>query len=484
MEFKDATAMAEAVRAGQVSPKELVLDTIRKADALNPDINAIISTRYEKALKEADERDFTGKPFAGVPIYLKDLGMDMKDELSASGSILFKDTMASETDYYVQALEDLGFIILGKTNTPEFGFKNISDSKAFGIVNLPFDKSRNAGGSSGAAAALVSAGITLISPASDGGGSIRIPASFNGLIGLKTTRGRIPSGPNPYRRWQGAAVQFAITKSVRDTRNLLHHLQACQLESPFPLPILTEEQLFDGQLSPLKVAYLTKNPDGSELLSEAKQAVLNAVQFLKNQGHELVELESSPIDMKELIGHYYVMNSVETASMFDGIEKHLGRSVTKADMEPMTWAIYQSGQTILAKDYTAMMHVWDDYSAQMAAFHKTFDLLLTPTTHDVAPKHGQINPSPELLGKLANAEKFMSAEQMQLVTEMFSPGLALNPYTPLANLTGQPAISLPTHQTDQGLPLGIQFIAAKGREDLLLDIAEVFENNDKLMVKF
>ncbi|MDT2732102.1 amidase [Streptococcus parauberis] len=482
MEFKDATAMAEAVRAGQVSPKELVLDTIRKADALNPDINAIISTRYEKALKEADERDFTGKPFAGVPIYLKDLGMDMKDELSASGSILFKDTMASETDYYVQALEDLGFIILGKTNTPEFGFKNISDSKAFGIVNLPFDKSRNAGGSSGAAAALVSAGITLISPASDGGGSIRIPASFNGLIGLKTTRGRIPSGPNPYRRWQGAAVQFAITKSVRDTRNLLHHLQACQLESPFPLPILTEEQLFDGQLSPLKVAYLTKNPDGSELLSEAKQAVLNAVQFLKDKGNEVVELESAPIDMKELISHYYVMNSVETASMFAGIEKFLGRPVIKADMEPMTWAIYQSGQMILAKDYTAMMHVWDNYSAIMDVFHKTYDLLLTPTTHDVAPKHGQINPSPQLLEKLANAEKFMPAEQMQLVTEMFRPGLALNPYTPLANLTGQPAINLPTHQTKSGLPLGIQFMAAKGREDILLQVAQLFEDNGKLML--
>lgn len=482
MEFKDATAMAEAVRAGQVSPKELVMDTIRKANALNPDINAIISTRYEKALKEADKRDFTDKPFAGVPIYLKDLGMDMKDELSGSGSILFKDTIASKTDYYVQALEDLGFIILGKTNTPEYGFKNISDSRTFGIVNLPFDKSRNAGGSSGAAAALISAGITVISPASDGGGSIRIPASFNGLIGLKTSRGRIPSGPNPYRRWQGAAVQFAITKSVRDTRNLLYHLQDCQLESPFPLPILTKEELFDSQLPHMKVAYLNKNPDGTDLGSEAKQAVLNAVQFLQDKGYEVVELESAPIDMKELISHYYVMNSVETASMFAGIEKFLGRPVIKADMEPMTWAIYQSGQMILAKDYTAMMHVWDNYSAIMDVFHKTYDLLLTPTTHDVAPKHGQINPSPQLLEKLANAEKFMPAEQMQLVTEMFRPGLALNPYTPLANLTGQPAINLPTHQTKSGLPLGIQFMATKGREDLLLQVAQLFEDNGKLML--
>ncbi|MGT2843853.1 amidase [Streptococcus hongkongensis] len=473
--------MAEAVRTGQVSPRDLVLETIKKANLLNPELNAIVDTRYDKALIEAETRDFKDKPFAGVPIYLKDLGMDMVGELAGSGSKLFKNYKASSSTHYVQALEELGFIILGRSNTPEFGFKNISDSKAFGAVNLPMDKSRNAGGSSGGAAALVSSGISLLAPASDGGGSIRIPASFNGLIGLKTSRGRIPTGPKTYRSWQGAAIQFALTKSVRDTRNLLFHLQACQIESPFSLPMLTAEQLFDVSLPAIKVAYLTKHPDGSECPSEAKNAVLSAVQFLKDQGHQVVELDEAPLDMAQVFENYYVMNSVETAAMFDEIEASLGRPMEKEDMETMTWAIYQSGQRVLAKDYSRLLHEWDHFSKVMADFHQTYDLLLTPTTMDVAPKHGQLDPDAVLLEKLANAENYPGTEQLQLVTEMFKPGQALNPYTSIANLTGQPAISLPSHQTASGLPIGIQLLAAKGREDLLLQVAEIFEQNGRLI---
>lgn len=173
MTFKDATEMAQAVREGRVSPLALVRDTIKKAQALNPELNAITSERFSEALAEAATRDFSGKPFAGVPIFLKDLGQEQEGQLATAGSVLFKDYRASKTDYLVQRLEELGFIILGRSNTPEFGFKNISDSHLHGPVNLPQDKSRNAGGSSGGAAALVSSGITLLAPASDGGGSIQ-----------------------------------------------------------------------------------------------------------------------------------------------------------------------------------------------------------------------------------------------------------------------------------------------------------------------
>ncbi|MGV3060946.1 amidase family protein, partial [Streptococcus hyovaginalis] len=203
--FRDATDMAEAVNNRKVSAKELVLDTIDKVEGLNPDLNAITSTRFEKALMEAETRDFSDKPFAGVPIFLKDLGQEQEGEPSTSGSILFKDYYARQSDYYVERLEALGFIVLGRTNTPEFGFKNISDSRLHGPVNLPDDPTRNAGGSSGGAAAVVASGISPVAAASDGGGSIRIPASFNGLIGLKPTRGRIPVGPGSYRGWQGAS---------------------------------------------------------------------------------------------------------------------------------------------------------------------------------------------------------------------------------------------------------------------------------------
>lgn len=475
-EFLDASDMADAVQKGEISPLELVQDSIRKADALNPKLNAIVSTRYEKALSETQNRDFTGKPFGGVPIFIKDLGQELAGELSTSGSRLFKEYLSPSTDYFVQSLEDLGFIILGKTNTPEFGFKNISDSTANGIVNLPRDLSRNAGGSSGGAAALVAAGVVPLAAASDGGGSIRIPASFNGLIGLKPSRGRIITGPDSYRGWQGASVHFAVTKSVRDTKRLLSLLQVEQLESPYTLKALSEEAIYLGKAEHLKVAYYLKEPDGSELGSDAKAAILEAVAFLKEEGHQVHELDNFPVDHRALVDAYYVMNAVETANMFDKISEGLGREVTKDDMETMTWAIYQAGQGILAKDYSKTLSEWDQFSAQMVTFYDNYDLFLTATTHDNAPKHGQLTPEPDVMTQLARAEDFSTTEQLALVYQMFEKGLALNPYTPIANLTGQTAITLPTHVTHEGLPMGVHFMANKGREDLLLAIAEAFEN--------
>ncbi|EIQ82069.1 UNVERIFIED_CONTAM: amidase [Streptococcus canis] len=475
MTYQDATAMATAVQAGQITPVELVGQAIQKAKKLNPTLNAITSERFEAALEEARQRDFSGKPFAGVPIFLKDLGQELKGDLSTSGSKLFKDYHATKTDLFVQRLEALGFIILGRTNTPEFGFKNISDSRLYGPVSLPQDNSRNAGGSSGGAAAVVSSGISPLAPASDGGGSIRIPASFNGLIGLKPSRGRMPVGPGSYRGWQGASVHFALTKSVRDTKNLLYHLQVEQLESPFPLARLSKDSIYRPLERPLRIAFYQRLIDGSPVSLDTAEALRQAVTWLTEQGHHLVELQEFPINMTEAIRHYYTMNSVETAAMFAGIETTFGRPMTKDDMETMTWAIYQSGKDIPAWRYSQVLQKWDAYSATMASFHETYDLLLTFTTNTPAPKHGELVPDSHLMAKLAQAEAFNSKEQLDLVEAMFDKSLAINPYTALPNLTGQPAISLPTYETKEGLPMGIQLIAAKGREDLLLGIAEQFE---------
>ncbi|MGT2932797.1 amidase [Streptococcus catagoni] len=480
MEFKDASAIAAAVRKKDISAKEIVQETIRKANALNPELNAIVSTRYEKALAEADSRDFSKQVFAGVPIYIKDLGQEMAEELSTSGSSLFQTYRSAHTNNFVKRLEELGFIILGKTNTPEFGFKNISDSKANGSVNLPADRTRNAGGSSGGSAALLSSGICTLATASDGGGSIRVPASFNALIGLKPSRGRIITGPNSYRGWQGASVHFALTKSVRDTKNLLYHLQSSQMESPFNLPLLTEKALSAFTLPKLRIAYLLKEADGSPLKTEVQNALLKARDFLISQGHELVAIDSLPVDLDTLMSAYYFMNASETAAMFDDIEAVLGRTISKSDMETMTWAIYQAGKGLLAKDYSSTLQQWDQFSLQMELFHQSYDLLLTPTTHDVAPKHGQLDPDAALMEKLAHAEEYKTSEQLDLINQMFQKGLDLNPYTPLANLTGQTAVSLPTYLTEDGLALGTQLIAGKGREDLLLAVAELFEEEQAL----
>ncbi|HHT7802741.1 TPA: amidase [Streptococcus suis] len=475
MEWIDATAMAQAVNQKQVSAKELVQETIAKIEQFNPALNAVVSKQYEQALQEAETGNFQDKPFGGVPFLLKDLGQNEAGHLSTAGSRLFENYRAGHTDKLVQAFKDLGFIILGRTNTPEFGFKNISDSSLHGPVKLPLDLSRNAGGSSGGAAAAVASGMIPLAAASDGGGSIRIPASFNGLIGLKPSRGRIPVGPSSYRGWQGASSNFALTKSVRDTKRLLYHLQTYQVEAPFPLALLSEQSLFAPRHKSLKIAYSLESPIGSPVSADAKQAVLSLLPQLEALGHQITELTSPVLDGIEVMRAYYLMNSVETAQMFDEIEAKMGRPMTVDDMEVMTWAIYQSGQTVPAKLYSKVLQDWDRYSAIMADFHQHYDLLLTPTVADVAPKLDQFTHSQEMLDRLLHTQELTMAEQQRLIWEMFADSLAWTPFTQQANITGQPSISLPTYKTPQGLPIGVQFTAAKGREDILLQLADHLE---------
>ena len=463
-ERSDATAMAEAVQNKMVSPRELVEATIREAERTNPKINAIVSQRYEKALKEAETRDFSERPFAGVPIFLKDLGQEQAGEPSTAGSRLFTSFHATETDNYVKKLEELGFIILGRSSTPEFGFKNISDAQIHGPVNLPDDVTRNAGGSSGGAAALVSSGISPLAPASDGGG----------FIGLKPTRGRIPVGPSSFRGWQGASVQFALTKTVRDTKRLLYHMQTCQMESPFILPKLSKVSLEEA-VRPWKIALSTVSPIGGKVSESAIAATKKAARALESLGHHVHEISNQPLNGIEAMQSYYIMNSVETATMFDSIEAGLGRQMTLEDMELMTWAIFQSGQKIPAKIYSKILSQWDQYSHQMANFHESYDILLTPTVADVAPKHGQFTLSENLQNQLKHMANFDWPKQQELIWEMFADSLDWTPFTQQANLTGQPSISLPVYRDKQGLSLGVQLTAAKGREDLLLHLAQQME---------
>lgn len=482
MEWIDATAQAAAVNKKEVSAKELVVQAIEAIERLNPELNAIVSTQYDQALAEAERPDLLGRPFAGVPFLLKDLGQQEMGQPATAGSRLFAGQLSTHTDNYVSTLKELGFLVLGRTNTPEFGFKNISDASLHGPVRHPQDLSRNAGGSSGGAAAAVASGMVQLAGASDGGGSIRIPASFTGLIGLKPSRGRIPVGPTSYRGWQGAAVHFALTRSVRDTQRLLYHLQTYQLASPFPLPRLEREAIFSRLSRPLKIAVTSQSPVGTPVSQEAQQAVAEVCRSLGACGHEVVPLAAFPIDGVALMRSFYLMNSVDTAQMFDEIAAGLGRPMTPEDMEPMTWAIYQSGQTILAKDHARALLEWDTYGAQMAAFHADYDLLLTPTVADVAPKLGQFTPSPDLQERLLHTQDLSPKEQQDLLWEMFEDSLALTPFTQAANICGQPSISLPTYVRQDGLPIGIQLTAAKGADGLLLQVADQLQEAYHLLL--
>ena len=481
--FLDATTLGQMVISKEISPLELVEESIQKATLLNPSLNAIVYTQYEEAIEKAKRFSLKNQPFAGVPIFLKDLGQEQKGSICTYSSRLFKDIKSTQTDNFVKRLENLGFIILGRTNTPEFGFKTVSDSLLHGPVRNAVNLDRNAGGSSGGAAAVVASGITPIAAASDGGGSIRIPASHNGLIGLKPSRGRVIAGPGSYRGWNGATVHFALTKTVQDTRNLLFHLQEYQMESPFPLPKLSAKELYlPDKLKPLKVSVLLQSPVGEEVSKDSVDAVMKVANFFENHGHSVTLLQSDPVDGIALQKGFYIISAVETALMFENIERQLGRQVTRDDMELMTWAIYRSGLDISGMEYSKVASSWDSYAEQMAQLHEQYDLLLLPTVAKAAPGFNPYELSTELTSKLIRIDEFTKDQKQQLLWEMFEESVADTPFTQRFNITGQPAISLPVHHTKDGLPIGVQLAAAKGREDLLLQIAEWFEQGQLLQV--
>lgn len=481
--FLDATTLGQMVLSKEISPLELVEESIQKATLLNPSLNAIVYTQFEEAIEKAKRFSLKNQPFAGVPLFLKDLGQEQKGTICTYGSRLFKDVKSMQTDNFVKRLEELGFIIMGRTNTPEFGFKTVSDSLLHGPVRNAVNLDRNAGGSSGGAAAVVASGITPVAAASDGGGSIRIPASHNGLIGLKPSRGRVIAGPGSYRGWNGATVHFAMTKTVQDTRNLLFHLQEYQMESPFPLPKLSAKELYTTEkMRPLRVAVLLQSPVGEEVSKDSVDAVMKIANFFENHGHFVTLLQKDPVDGIALQKGFYIISAVETALMFQNIERQLGRQVTRDDMELMTWAIYRSGLDISGMEYSKVASSWDSYAYQMAQLHEQYDVLLLPTVAKAAPGFNPYELYTELTPKLIRIDEFTKDQKQQLLWEMFEESVADTPFTQRFNITGQPAISLPVHHTKDGLPIGVQLATAKGREDLLLQIAEWFEQEQLLQV--
>lgn len=481
---QDACYYADAIKDGRMSVRQVVQAAIDNIDRYNSRLNAVVSSYPQESLDLAESFDFflntlpknqrkNLPPFFGVPILLKDLGQAEAGRKSTSGAKILKDHSSKADDNFSLAVKRLGFICIGRTNVPEFGFKNISDSQTTGPVNSPLDLERNPGGSSGGAAAALKAGLVPMVAASDGGGSIRIPASFTGLIGLKPSRGRMPIGPKVHRVWQGAAVDFFLTRSIRDTWQLLKYMQVEQIEAPFILPKIQEKDLLPP-VKPFKLVYSYKTPLGQPISQPARKALDQAIIILKGLGHQVTEVDFK-FDGRKLMASYYRVNGVETAVMFGQIEKRLGRSLSLEDMEAMTWAIYQSGLKVSAKDYAETLAYWDAISAEMSQVFRDYDFILSPTADGPAPLQGEFDLDPSLLDQIRQIERLNRPDQEALIWQLFEPALALTPYTQAANLIGQPSISLPMAKTDQGLPIGIQVTANKGQDYQLLQLGGQLE---------
>lgn len=489
---KDAIYYAEQIKNKEVTVTELVQRAIKNINDYDSQLNALTHVQAEDALDTA--RKFDDKinslttdeathlpPFYGVPILLKDLGQEEINQPSTNGSSLMDGYIAEHTSNFTQKVLDGGFIVVGRTNVPELGFKNESDSDFTGSVSSPFDSRLNAGGSSGGAAAALKAGIVPIVTASDGGGSIRIPASFNGLIGLKPTRGRTPVGPGSYRGWQGASIDFALTKSVRDTWAMLKTMQVEQFEAPFVLPKIEETELTPLS-SKLKIAYSFESPIHQEVIEDAKNAVHIAINKLKEFGHEIEEATPATDGIRAMES-YYIVNGVETASMIEGIEQSMGTTLSVDDIEPMSWAVYRSGLHITGVEYSQVLAFWDQLAAVTEKFFEEYDALVLPATNGPAFEHEHFKQTKEFIEKLKAIDSYSKEEQQALIWEMFQYSLAYTPFTQQQNLTGQPAISLPLYKTEKGLPVGTQIWTKKGNEVLLLQIAKLFEDQGLLDTK-
>lgn len=475
---KPAYQLADLVRSKKVSSFELVSAAIVKVKKENPELNAVIHLRAKASLKEASQLVDHGQPFFGVPILIKGLGQQLAGEPDTNGNKLFQNNVAQSTNNFVKALQQAGFIIIGQTNFPEFGWKNITDAEIFGPARNPWNTEVTPGGSSGGSAAAVAAGWVPLAAGNDGGGSIRIPSSWSGLIGLKPTRGRVPTGPSDWRSWQGASINFALTRSVKDSALLLDQIQTVQSAAVFQTPLYTPGFCNALKHCPqkIKIGYTWKSPVNTPVSEEAKQAVKDAVDFLSDQGFDCVEF-NDPIDGVALMNSYYTMNAGETAAMFTGIEHTIGRSANRNDMELLTYALWQTGKNVSAADYSQALSQWDQAGFQHDQLHDQYELFLTPTNAQPAPRidHDLINSADRK--RMEHITELSPQEQRQLIYDQWLPALTYTPFTEQANMTGEPAISLPTHLCQNGTPLGIQLIARKGNEALLLQMANLFEQH-------
>lgn len=478
---QDGVGLAKLIKDKEVSPKELVELSYQRLAAVNPNLNAAASTREIAVNKELAHLSETNQTFRGVPFYLKGISQALKGEPLAGGARLFESEIAQETSHFSKRLIDSGLVCLGHSTVPEYALKNITESKLFGPTRSPWNHAYSPGGSSGGAAALVASGVVPLAGASDGGGSIRIPASFTSLVGLKPTRGRTAVGPGVGRQWHGAAIDFALSRTVRDSARLLDISQVVQEEAAFQTPLFAgsyEEEIKRPFHKKLKIGYTTESPVKTLVSAEAKKAVMNVVKWLESEGHEVVETNNN-IDGEEMMRNYYLMNSGEISAMTTQIEQSIGRKVTADDVEIETWLLNEAGRSVSAAEFSLSLASWDTAAEQMKNFHQTYDLYLTPAASSVAPKVGELTHSKDAEAKLREQIKNANAkEQQEIIYEMFLPSLTYTPFTQLANLTGQPAISVPTHLAENGLPIGVHFMARKGDDLSLLKIASQLEFSD------
>jgi amidase len=476
--LQDATGLAELVRRGEVTPLELAETAIARIERLNPRVNAVIH-RMDAAARATARGPLPEGPFRGVPLLLKDLLSSVAGEPFECGSALLKGFRAPHDSELVRRYRQAGFVLAGKTNTPEFGLTPVTEPVSHGSTNNPWDPTRTSGGSSGGSAAAVACGMVPVAGGGDGGGSIRIPASCCGVFGMKPTRGRVPMGPDFGEIWQGAVVEHVITRSVRDSAAILDATAGPDAGAPyFAAPpersFLEETRRAPG---PLRIAFTARPWLGGTVHPDCTAALLDAARLLESLGHH-VEEASPVLDGAAFARAFLTMICAELAGDVAEAELAAGRRAGPAVLEPATWALTLLGRSLPAAEYARATRLLQRVARQVAPFFERYDVLVTPTVSTPPVVTGALQPTAgergllELLGGLRSGALLRWAGVLeQTAAKVF----AFIPWTPVSNATGQPAMSVPLAWSATGLPIGVHVMGRYGDEATLYRLAAQLE---------
>ncbi len=458
----DATAQAELVRSGQASPLELVDAAIERIERLNPQLNAVIHERFEKARAEA-RGDLPDGPFRGVPFVLKDLDGYSEGDPYYGGTRFLRDHdwRPTHDSYLTERFRAAGLVCVGRTNSPELGLVPTTEPETYGPTRNPWDTGRSTGGSSGGSAAAVASGMVPLGHAGDGGGSIRIPASECGLVGLKPSRGRHSLGPEAGESWGGLVARLAVTRSVRDTAALLDAVQGAMPGDPYTAPPPRRPYVDELGADPgsLRIGLRVDAPGAvGDPHPDAVAAAEAAAALLESLGHRVEIGSPEALDDADFVAYFINAYNAWVARDLERLGQTVGTPVTEADVEAGTWALAEAGRQVSATEYLAAVEYLHDFTRRVAGWWVSgFDLLLTPTIPEPPPILGEFSGTPDnpLVGLFRSAE--------------------IVPFTAPFNTTGQPAVSLPLHWNADGLPIGVQLVAAYGREDQLVAVSAQLE---------
>lgn len=454
---KDALGLAAAVRHGETTPSDLLEAALERADRLNPSLNAIVIPATEAA-RRALEQGLPDGPFRGVPFLLKDLYATWEGSRLTNGSRLYEDYVCDHDSELVARHRRAGLVIFGRTASPEFGITTSTESVLFGATHNPWKRGFSAGGSSGGAAAAVAGGILPLAHASDGGGSIRIPASCCGLFGLKPTRARQPAGPDVGEGWSGMSIQHAVSRSVRDSAALLDATAGPDLGAPYyaPPPARPFAEEVGADPGRLRIAVQTAPFNGCALHPDCMAAAEDAAALCEQLGHQVEEARVE-IDAEAFGRTAQVVIAANVRAALVERAAELGREPKEDDVEPGTWLMAEAGRGMDAAAYASAIRGIHDVGRRVARFHERYHVLLTPTMATPPVEHGLLaltNPdTASLMGTLMSTIGF---------TQVF-------------NASGTPAMSVPLHWNADGLPVGVQFAARFGDEATLFRLAAQLE---------